>query len=167
MQNTLVNAPNGAICCKLRPQTVFDPNSYKARLTLGPIWGPRIRKMGAEWFPQRHLRQRVPTGAQKGPCLIPWTCLNCMRGLKNDGLQGSGKVPEWTSKSGPFGGLLASQIAQRAQELSPCLRGALTYRFSDFDTVPPVGSPPPGTVNSGGPVGRTTGGEEEQRTSHA
>ena len=166
MQNPLVNAPNGAICCKLWLQTVFDPSSYKAWLILGSVLGPRILQMGAEWLSQRHLRQWVLTGAQRGPCLIPWPCLNCMRGLKKCGLQGLGKVPEWTSKSALFGCLLGSQIAQGAQEQSPFLMGALTCRFSDFDTVPPVGCPPPGSVNSGDPVGRTRG-EGEQRTSHA
>ena len=85
MQNPGLGIANGAIWCKLWSKTIFEPNYYKVRLIFGSLWVPEIFKIDAEGLPARLIRKSLRKDAETGAHVTSLTCLNCMRGLKNQG----------------------------------------------------------------------------------
>ena len=83
-----------------------------------------------------------------------------MRGLKNHGSKELRKRFPEDLQWQPFGRLFGVQNHPRAIKTSSMWEVLFWYDFREVDRVPPGGVPPPVSGNSGGPVGRTTGGAE-------
>ena len=104
----------------------------------------------------KDLRKYVEKASQ----LTLLTCLNCMRGFKNHDPEALGKRWPKAFNSIPFKRYLGSHITQDVQKQGPSTRYVAGIVFRGLPRFPRGGSPPV-SGNSGGPVGRTTGGAEK------
>ena len=141
MQNPLVNAPNGAICCKLWPQTMSG---------VGPNFGVD------NWF---------KSGGQIGSNLRPWALPNCVRGLQNQGFRILGNRASSAPNLAPFGGPNLAPFGGHGEQNGINLEAPEQCQKQGCCQEPPRGIRKP-TVEGGDPTGGQTGprggGQQEE-----